>query len=239
MSIPVPLRCDCGAVAGEITVSPGAGNHCVCFCDDCQAFAAALGREDVLDAWGGTDIYQTAPARLRITQGQDELRALRLNPKGLVRWYTACCKTPVGNMMATPRSPFVGVISRFIALDAEARDKAVGPVTSHVMGSLRQRRLPAPRPPQGAALGDARHGQGLAAHLRHRRPQPLAVHRRWRLACGARGAKPRGPGEAQPRRAHALMSPTSAYSGASPRRRPRGAAPTCRRNARRNAAASA
>ena len=143
MSSPVPLRCDCGAVAGEIAVSPGAGNHCVCFCDDCQAFAAALGREDVLDAWGGTDIYQTAPARLRITQGQDQLRALRLNPKGLMRWYTACCKTPVGNMMSSPRSPFIGVISRFIALDAEARDSAVGPVSVHLMGRYAKGGCPA------------------------------------------------------------------------------------------------
>lgn len=134
MSRSVPLRCDCGAVQGELTASPGAGNRCVCFCDDCQAFAAALGRPDVLDAWGGTDIYQTAPARLRFTQGEGELRALRLSDKGLMRWHTACCKTPIGNTLASPRSPFVGVIHRFIALDAPARDEALGPVTSWVMG---------------------------------------------------------------------------------------------------------
>ena len=183
MSSPVPLRCDCGAVAGEITVSPGAGNHCVCFCDDCQAFAAALGREDVLDAWGGTDIYQTAPARLRITQGQDLLRALRLNPKGLMRWYTACCKTPVGNMMSTPRSPFIGVISRFIALDAEARDAAVGPVTSHVMGRFAKGGCPPhahPKVPLSAMPGMAKVLLRTLFTGGHS-PSPFIVDGAWRV----------------------------------------------------------
>ena len=37
----------------------------VCYCDDCQAFLHYLGRADLLDALGGTDIVQMAPAACR------------------------------------------------------------------------------------------------------------------------------------------------------------------------------
>ena len=57
------LSCSCGEVRGLVTgVSPNTVNRVVCYCDDCQAFLHHLGRADLLDAHGGIDIVQVAPA---------------------------------------------------------------------------------------------------------------------------------------------------------------------------------
>ena len=92
MSTRVDLRCQCGAVRGLAnTVAPDTGMHVVCMCDDCQAFAHFLERDDVLDASGGTAIFQLRPAQLEITAGREHLRCMRLSEKGLLRWYAGCC----------------------------------------------------------------------------------------------------------------------------------------------------
>ena len=127
----LPLRCRCGharAIAGE--VAPSAGFRFVCYCKDCQAFARFLERPDALDAAGGTDIFQTAPARVQITAGADALRCLRLRENTRVlRWYADCCRTPIANTAVSPRFPIVALIHSFI--DAQAagrcRDEVLGP----------------------------------------------------------------------------------------------------------------
>ena len=122
----LPLRCRCGTVRGVARdVAPGKVNHCFCYCDDCQAFQHFLAREgDVLDAHGGTEITQMSQANLAFTAGTDQIAAVRLTPKGMIRWYAACCSTPIGNTMATSAMPFVGVIHAFIA----APSAALGPI---------------------------------------------------------------------------------------------------------------
>ena len=127
----LPLQCRCGTVrAIGRGVTPDVGNHCVCFCDDCQAFARFLGRADkVLDPNGGTDIFQLSPARIEFTGGVDRVACMRLSPKGLARWYASCCNTPIGNTMATPGIPFVGVIRAFVP---EPASVALGPIRARV-----------------------------------------------------------------------------------------------------------
>ncbi len=127
MTTRVPLKCRCGQVRGTAEVSPQSGNRLICYCDDCQAFAHFLERGDVLDAAGGSDIFQMAPARLQITQGAEALRCVRLSPKGLIRWYTDCCHTPVGNTIGA-RPPFVGVPEAFMDHegDGRSRDEVLG-----------------------------------------------------------------------------------------------------------------
>jgi hypothetical protein len=122
----VALRCRCGTVRGVAHgVEAGAINHCFCYCDDCQAFAHFLGRaDDVLDAWGGTEITQMSQARLELTAGTGSIAAVRLTEKGLMRWYARCCNTPIGNTFATAAMPFIGVIHAFV--DAPAT--AFGPI---------------------------------------------------------------------------------------------------------------
>jgi hypothetical protein len=109
MPIDVALRCRCGHVRGVASkVAPSTGFRLVCYCLDCQAFARFLDRPDVLDAAGGTDIFQMPTGRVRFISGEDAVRCLKVSRK-VFRWYTECCQTPIGNT-AGPRFPLVGVI---------------------------------------------------------------------------------------------------------------------------------
>jgi Family of unknown function (DUF6151) len=166
----LPLECQCGAVhwvAREI--SAGRGNHVVCYCDDCQAFAHALGCADrVLDGNGASEIFQISPARIEFRAGSEHLACLRLRPNGLLRWYTSCCRTPVGNTLASRQVPFVGLVLCRAASEPErrAREAAFGPLR----GAFNAR----------FAVGDRKH---LAAHDR----VPVALYvRLLRLMVGAR-----------------------------------------------------
>lgn len=122
------LSCRCGSVRGEAgRVTPTTGTHVICYCDDCQAFARFLGDAgDILDAWGGTPIYQMAQGRVVITAGADNIRCVRLTPKGMHRWYCGCCRTPIGNTLG-PGAPFIGLIHTFLA-DEAAAGPHLGPV---------------------------------------------------------------------------------------------------------------
>ena len=94
MAKDVEVRCRCGEVTGLVTnASPQKVNRVVCYCDDCQAFAHQLGRADLLNAQGGSDIVQVAPASLAFMKGQNRIAGVRLTPKGLFRWHTTCCNT--------------------------------------------------------------------------------------------------------------------------------------------------
>jgi hypothetical protein len=134
MPADLPLRCACGALRGVLrAIEPAKVNRVVCYCDDCQTFAHALGRADVLDPNGGSDIVQTSPARFEITAGAEHLACLRLREGGLLRWHTHCCRTPIGNTLAT-NVPFVGLI-RGGCLDADEggpTDAAIGPVRGRI-----------------------------------------------------------------------------------------------------------
>lgn len=121
INTPHPVRCQCGAWRGEIA-GGGISNHAICYCTDCRAYARLLGRDDLLDAHGGTEVVQMSPARLRITAGADQLASVRLTEKGLLRWYAACCNTPIGNMPATSAVPIMGFIHAVLTPDRIDRD---------------------------------------------------------------------------------------------------------------------
>ena len=86
----------------------------------------------MLDAAGGSAIYQLTPAQLSFTEGEDRLRCVRLSEAGMVRWYADCCKTPVANTMATSTAPFAGLLVALVdaAEDARSREEALGPVVA-------------------------------------------------------------------------------------------------------------
>ncbi len=136
MTTDVPIRCSCGSLRGVARgVSRSAGNRYVCYCDDCQSFAKYLGRADeILDAHGGTDIFQMSPARLEITEGGNRLACVRLTPKGLFRWYADCCKTPIGNTLPTRQVPVIGLIHSCMNTEGKSRDETLGPVRAGVNG---------------------------------------------------------------------------------------------------------
>ena len=128
----VKLKCSCGAVQGKIlNVTPENSNRLVCCCDDCQRFAAHLMREEeILDDFGGTEIVQTSQSQVRITKGAKHLQAIRLTHKGLTRWYTDCCNTPVANTI-NAAFPFAGVIHNFMNIKRHG-DDVLGPVRAYV-----------------------------------------------------------------------------------------------------------
>ncbi|MEM7501601.1 MAG: DUF6151 family protein [Pseudomonadota bacterium] len=175
----IPLRCACGKLKGSAAdVDGGQGNHIVCYCDDCQAFQHFLGQADaVLDAHGGTRIFQMSPGKVEFTEGSDQLACMRLGPKGVVRWYAACCNTPIGNTLATPALPFVGLICACMDLGAgEASfEQALGPLKCGVHGRF------ALGTPIGVALHDSASISFVASFL--------AKSLRWKL----RGDHKRSP----------------------------------------------
>jgi len=109
--------------------SPRTGNRLVCYCDDCQAFARDLGREDILDEHGGSDIFQTSSGCVEILAGGEALACVKQTSR-LLRWYARCCNTPIGNTLPWAQVPFVGLIH--CCLDFESadlsKDAVLGPV---------------------------------------------------------------------------------------------------------------
>jgi hypothetical protein len=138
----IGLQCHCGQVQGIARdVTSQSGTRLICHCKDCQTFANYLaGDGGILDEFGGTDIYQLAPARLSITRGDEHLRCLRLSPKGLLRCYTGCCRTPVGNAVSAA-VPFIGIPRPFMTDDG-GLDDATGPVRYYVQGKDAPRERP-------------------------------------------------------------------------------------------------
>lgn len=131
-----PIQCACGSVQGRIEGS-GVHNRGICYCTDCRAFARFLGKgSEVLDAQGGTEIVQLAQPRLRFLRGEEHLAALRLSGKGIIRWYAACCRTPIGNTLPTRRVSVIGLVNA--CLDAQRMDEDFGtdPAIVHANSAL-------------------------------------------------------------------------------------------------------
>src|SRR3984957_228070 len=140
-------------------VSPSTGFRFICYCKDCQAFARFLERADVLDAAGGTDIFQMPPGRVTLAAGTDAVRCLRLRDTGVFRWYADCCRTPIANT-AGPGFPVVGVIHSFMDQDfmngpagGGSRDEVLGSPLCRIYERSAVGPLPpsAPPPPSFAA----------------------------------------------------------------------------------------
>ncbi|NJK31865.1 MAG: hypothetical protein HC927_05295 [Deltaproteobacteria bacterium] len=138
------LKCRCGAVTGMAReVSSARGNRLVCMCDDCQAYARWLGDERMLDQSGGTEVFQLTPAQVRIDRGREQVRCVRLSEQGLMRWYADCCRTPIANTLASPRMPFVGVLTLFMDHpDPRSRDEQLGPVLARIQARFGKPPLP-------------------------------------------------------------------------------------------------
>ncbi|RNF86483.1 hypothetical protein EER27_03490 [Lysobacter psychrotolerans] len=98
-----------------------------CYCKDCRAFARFLGQPDVLDASGGTDIVPTAPATVRFTAGSEHVACMSLSPKGLLRWYASCCRTPLANTPRDAKQPYAGLVTACFDAAPQAVDAAFGP----------------------------------------------------------------------------------------------------------------
>lgn len=103
------FSCTCGAFAGRVTkVSPKSAAHLKCYCKYCQGFPAHLGAADRFvhdDGW--VDLVQVSPEDIQVDQGAAHLACLKFTPKGPLRWYAACCNTPLANTLGGRVPPFV------------------------------------------------------------------------------------------------------------------------------------
>lgn len=106
------IGCECGKFRAELEKFPGnTPGRLVCYCDDCQTYMHYLKRTDLLDSAGGTEIIPIYPSEMKILQGREVLKCIRLSPKGLHRWTTTCCNTPIGNIQ--PGFPWIASFTGF------------------------------------------------------------------------------------------------------------------------------
>lgn len=128
------VACRCGTVRGSVAgATPRAVNRVLCYCADCQAFAHALGRADLLDARGGSDVIQVAPARMTIEAGHAQVAALRLTERGLHRFHATCCGTPLGNALG-PSIPVIGIPRAAFEVNGQDPDALFGRPRGPVYG---------------------------------------------------------------------------------------------------------
>jgi len=123
----LPLRCHCGSLQGQVDTHHAYG-RAACYCRDCQAYAKFLGREaDVLNPQGGTEIVAMLPACVRFTAGDEHLACMSLSPGGILRWYAACCRTPIGNTPRNPKVAYLGLLPACLPCSSKELEHAFGP----------------------------------------------------------------------------------------------------------------
>ena len=115
----------------------------MCYCDDCQSYLHHLGRAELLDANGGSEIIPVYPSEIKILSGHEQLVCTRLYSHGMFRFSTSCCKTPIGN--TDPKRPWLGLARRiFNAKDPSQLDRIFPRIRAGIMG-----RFAKGQPPKG------------------------------------------------------------------------------------------
>jgi hypothetical protein len=130
----IALRCQCGQVRGEVDLARSY-TRATCYCRDCQAFSRYLKRPDIVDRCGGTDIVPMSPAGVRIADGLEHVACMSLSDKGRLRWYTACCQTPLGNTPRSANIAYVGMITNCLDAKSDEFDATLGPRDHVVLNS--------------------------------------------------------------------------------------------------------
>jgi hypothetical protein len=127
-----PVECRFGTLRGYV-VSTENANRGICYCKDCQAFAHFLGGDDnILDENGGTDVIQILGKDIRITEGSEALACMRLTNRGLLRWYTSCCRTPIGNTPPNYKISYISLVHNCLENSGRSLLESFGPVRLRV-----------------------------------------------------------------------------------------------------------
>ncbi len=136
MSRTLDLKCACGTVKGTLKVVPGDFFHVQCLCCDCQTYASHLdNKENILDEHGASELFQTYPTNMKITEGQDKIACLQLQEKGIYRWHTTCCNMPLANTLGSSRAPFVGISVKLMQFaDEQEKIQVLGPISLKAFG---------------------------------------------------------------------------------------------------------
>lgn len=140
------IQCECGRFRAKLKAFPhNTPGRLVCYCEDCQRYLHILGRSDLLDQNGGTEVIPAYPADIEIISGIDCLKCIRLTPAGIFRFSTHCCNTPIVN--TKPCEPWAGFMRCvYMAYDPAQIEQVLGSVRSRIMG-----RHATGTPPSGTA----------------------------------------------------------------------------------------
>ncbi len=192
------MRCECGQVRGEVDLDR-AYTRGTCYCHDCQAYARWLARPGLMDECGGSDVVPMSPGGVRITEGVEHVACLSLSDKGILRWYAACCRTPLGNTPRSGRIPYLGLPTTCLDASPASVDAALGPRDRIVLnaGSATCEVKPTPVAFFLGGLNIARHL--VAGKLGARPPSPfLDASGRWLRTPQVLGAAERAALDANP-----------------------------------------
>lgn len=166
------LQCRCGTVKGELEPAR-VYTRATCYCKDCRSFARFLAVPGVMDAAGGTDIVTMAPAAVRFTDGTEHVACMSLSPNGLLRWYAACCRTPLANTPRESKLPYVGMVTACFADPSQTVDAALGP-PGRTLINTPSATAPVKSTPLAFATGGLRILAGIiGARLRRERTSPF------------------------------------------------------------------
>jgi hypothetical protein len=124
--------CQCGTVHGVLrNAGPRNGDRYVCHCHDCRDIVRLCGREaDMLEDAGGVSLYLTRIGLFTLDAGKENLACIHLTDKPLLRWYAACCDTPLFHTVHSGWYPFVTVLDRIC--DVQSRGAVLGPPCGHI-----------------------------------------------------------------------------------------------------------
>jgi hypothetical protein len=127
-----PIRCRCGAFKARVA-HPARGIRAICYCRDCRTYAHYLGPpRGMLDAVGGTEAIIVSPASVSIVDGVEHLACMSLSPRGTLRWFTACCRTPIANTPRNRRIPHLALVHNCLELETPSVTESFGAVKMKV-----------------------------------------------------------------------------------------------------------
>lgn len=137
------IQCRCGNFRATLTAFPkNTPGRLVCYCNDCQAYLQHLGRTDLLDENGGTEVIPVYPSEMMIASGLEHLKCTRLTARGTFRFSTTCCNSPVANTAAG--MPWIGAFKCLYTHSSDQDiDRILGPVRSRIMGKFAKGTPPA------------------------------------------------------------------------------------------------
>lgn len=129
------IKCDCGEFKAELLNFPkNSPGRVACYCDDCQKYLEKIGRLELLDPHGGTEIIPVYPSDFKIITGLEKLKCNRLSPKGIDRWSTTCCNSPIANTKA--KFPWVGI--NYNTYNNCNDSKELGEIKSRIFGKFKK-----------------------------------------------------------------------------------------------------
>jgi hypothetical protein len=127
-----PIRCRCGKLQARLA-QPARGIRAICYCRDCRAYAHFLGPPDgMLDERGGTAVVVVHPRTVTFLDGVEHLACMSLSPRGTLRWFARCCRTPVGNTPRDVRIAYLGLVHDCLEQGGAPLDASFGPVAMQV-----------------------------------------------------------------------------------------------------------